>query len=102
MSLPSTEFLYSLLPVAYKLRDTEQGEPLRALLGILENTRAALQKDIEQLYENWFIETCEDWVAAYIGDLLGVHSLYPVSAKTFSPRSYIANTFVYRRGKGTA
>ena len=102
MSLPPTEFLYSLLPVAYKLRDTEQGEPLRALLGILENTRSALQQDIEQLYENWFIETCEDWVAAYIGDLLGVHPLYPVSAKTFSPRSYIANTFVYRRGKGTA
>ncbi len=102
MSLQPTEFLYSLLPVAYRLRDTEQGEPLRALLGILENSRSALQQDIEQLYENWFIETCEDWVAAYIGDLLGVHPLYPVSSKTFSPRSYIANTFVYRRGKGTA
>jgi hypothetical protein len=102
MSSPPTELLYSLLPVAYKLRDAEQGEPLRALLGILENTRSSLQQDIEQLYENWFIETCEDWVTGYIGDLLGVHPLYPVSAQTVSPRSYIANTFVYRRGKGTA
>ena len=102
MSAAGKEFLYSLLPVVHRLRDAGQGEPLRALFGILENTRVAIEQDIEQLYENWFIETCEDWVAPYIGDLLGVHPLHPVSAKTFSPRSYVANTFAYRRGKGTA
>ena len=30
-----------------------------------------VEEDIAQLYENWFIETCEDWVVPYIGDLIG-------------------------------
>jgi len=102
MSATGTGYLYHLLPALYRLRDAEQGEPLRALLSILEAPRNAVEEDIRQLYENWFIETCEEWVVPYIGDLLGVLPLHPVSDATFSARAYVAHTLRYRRGKGTA
>ena len=68
--------LYQLLPAIYKLRDTDEGEPLRALLAVLETELDTIEKDIANLYDNWFIETCQDWVVPYIGDLLDVRELY--------------------------
>jgi hypothetical protein len=102
MSGNPTERLYNLLPAVYRLRDSAQGEPLRALLAIIEAKLQAVEGDIAGLYENWFIETCDDWVVPYIGDLLGVQRLYPVSQGTFSERAYVAHTLSYRRRKGTA
>jgi len=63
--------LYKLLPYIYQLRDHEKGEPLRALLQVITEQVDIVEKDIGQLYENWFIETCEDWVVPYLGDLIG-------------------------------
>jgi hypothetical protein len=102
MSTNTTDRLYKLLPALYRMRDLEQGEPLRALLSLLQNEYDALEGDIEDLYENWFIETCQEWVVPYIGDLLGVRPLYPASPGTFSERAYVAHTLDYRRRKGTA
>jgi hypothetical protein len=61
-----------------------------------------LEEDLAQLYDDEFIETCAEWVVPYIGDLLGVRALYPVSSSTVSLRSYVANTLGYRSRKGTA
>ena len=36
MSLLTAERLYRLLPEFHRLRDAEEGEPLRALLGLIE------------------------------------------------------------------
>jgi hypothetical protein len=94
--------LYNLLPAVYRIRDTTQGERLRALLGIIQNELDALDGDIAGLYENWFIETCQEWVVPYIGDLLGARGLKPISGGTFTARPYIAHTLKYRRSKGTA
>lgn len=94
--------LYRLLPAVYRLRDSDQGEPLRALLSLIEQEFDALELDILGIYENWFIETCQEWVVPYIGDLLDVRPLYPVSPGTFSERAYVAHTLDYRRRKGTA
>ena len=66
--------LLALLPAFYRERDGENG-PLRALLGVIARQGALLEADIERLYDNAFIETCEDWVVPYIGDLLGHHTL---------------------------
>ena len=63
--------LYELLPVVYRQRDAGQGYPLRALLQVIAEQVDVVQDDIRQLYENWFIETCQDWVVPYIGDLVG-------------------------------
>jgi len=94
--------LYDLLPVIYRLRDAERGKPLRALLGIINSELSAVEADITGLYENWFIETSDEWVVPYIGDLLGVRSLNTIKATAFSQRAYVANTLFYRRRKGTA
>lgn len=102
MSTITRDHLYRLLPVIYRLRDAEQDEPLRALLAILSDELAAIEADITGLYENWFIETADEWVIPYIGDLLGVRNLTPIKSSSFSLRAYVANTLYYRRRKGTA
>jgi hypothetical protein len=95
--------LLALLPAFYRERDAELNGPLRALLGVIARQGALVEADIERLYDNAFIETCEDWVVPYIGDLLGVRALYPVSGTAaFGPRALVANTLRLRRRKGTA
>ena len=81
---------------------TRRREPLRALLGVIEAELDRVEGDIDQLYDDWFIETCEEWVVPYIGDLLGVPGLHPLDVAGLSLRSYVANTLRYRRRKGTA
>jgi hypothetical protein len=93
--------LYQLLPAVYRVRDrTEAGEELRALLAVLEDQLQLLEADVERLYDDWFIETCQEWVVPYIGDLLGARGLTPVEGP-FSQRGLVANTIAHRRGKGT-
>jgi hypothetical protein len=98
------ERLYQLLPAFYRANDLAQGEPLRALLGVLETELQAVRDDVDGLYDNWFIETCDRWVVAYLGDLVGADT--PPSPlpdnDTDGGRAYIANTIGYRRRKGTA
>jgi hypothetical protein len=87
---------------------------LRALLGVINEQVDAVEDDIASLYDNWFIETCEDWVVPYIGDLIGYRPVHDagdpsdvVSAegqlrnKVLLPRQEVANTLGYRRRKGT-
>jgi hypothetical protein len=102
MNGTSGERLYHLLPAVYRRRDVAEGEPLRALLSVLEDEFTRLEGDIARLYDNWFIETCDEWVVPYIGDLLGVRGLLPVQNGAFSQRALVANTLAYRRRKGTA
>jgi hypothetical protein len=106
MSEFTGETLYNLLPAIYRTRDAVQGWPLRALLGLIETQVVALEGDIERLYDNWFIETCDEWAVPYIGDLLDVRQLRPIptdagSSALFTRRGYVANTLAYRRAKGT-
>lgn len=114
MKDPREDRLYDLLPVVYRMRDAEQGEPLKALLRVIAEQVNLVEDDIAQLYENWFIETCEDWIVPYIGDLVGyepVHEAGEPSAvdtsqgrqrnKILIPRREVANTIRYRRRKGT-
>lgn len=93
--------LYELLPAIYRIRDAEVGQPLRALCAILEQEVDAVRDDIDGLYENWFVETCDEWAVHYIGDLLRVPPLHSGAIGTFSLRSYAANVLAYRRRKGT-
>lgn len=96
------EYLYRLLPRLYHLRDRAQGEPLRALLSVLEAEFQILWDDLDGLYDNWFIETCDEWVVPYLGDLLGIKGILPLQGSRYSQRALVANTLAYRRGKGTA
>lgn len=102
MSTLNAERLYALLPAIYRIRDEPQGHPLRALVGLIAQEFEALEENVEQLYDDQFIETCEEWVAPYIGDLIGYRPLHGVAAAVSSPRAEVANTIAYRRRKGTA
>ncbi len=98
----NAETLYELLPALYRLRDTDRGKPLRGLLTVIAEQAQVLEENLEQLYDDQFIETCDEWVAPYIGDLIGYRPLHGVLPKISSPRAEVANTIAYRRRKGTA
>mgnify|MGYP001374613058 CR=1 FL=1 len=68
--------LYELLPVIYRQRDDEAGLPLRDLLRVLAGQVNLVEADIAQLYENWFIETAQDWVVPYIAELIGYRPVH--------------------------
>ena len=109
----SLDRLYQLLPYVHQKRDAALGEPLRALLQVIAEQVNAIEADIDQLYDNWFIETCQDWVVPYIGDLLGFTPVHEAGEpgevatprqrrlnKVLISRREVAKTLGYRRRKG--
>lgn len=109
---PRQDRLFELLPAIYRIRDEERGFPLRAWLRVMAGQVNVLEDDIAQLYDNWFIETCQDWVVPYIGDLVGWRAVReaglpgdsPVDQarnRALIPRREIANVVRYRRRKGS-
>ena len=44
-----------------------------------------MEENLEQLYDDLFIETCADWVVPYIGDLIGYEPLHRVVPKVREP-----------------
>ncbi len=109
----SPDRLYELLPAIYRIRDAEKDYPLRDLLRVIAEQVEVVEADIAQLYENWFIETCQDWVVPYISDLIDYQSVPSAGQlgnattlegqrnKILIPRREVANTIRYRRRKGT-
>lgn len=94
--------LWDLLPAALRVRDAESGGLLRAVIEVLAGQSATLASDIDAVCDDWFIETCAEWVVPYIGDLLGVEGLHPLAGATaFSNRAWVADTIRHRRRKGT-
>src|SRR5512135_1542160 len=106
--------LYDLVPAIYRLRDAEQGYPLKALLRVMSEQVNVVEDDIRQLYDNWFIETAQDWVVPYLGHLIGYQPVHeaglpgnPATAegaarnRRLIPRHEVADTVRFRRRKGT-
>jgi hypothetical protein len=85
-----------------QLRDKRDRGPLRSLITVLAEQIAVMRENLEQLYDDQFIETCTEWVVPYIGDLIGYRTLHGASRKTRNRRAEVANTIAYRRRKGTA
>jgi hypothetical protein len=106
--------LNQLLPAIYRMVDTEEGQSLRALLQVIAEQVNIVEDDITRLYDNWFIETCDDWVVPYIGELIGFQPVHEAGEpgdprqaqgharnKILIPRREVANVISYRRRKGT-
>jgi hypothetical protein len=89
--------VYQLLPAVYRREDAGLSHPLEALLGIISTEAGHLQQDIAGLWDDFFVETAEDWVIPYLADLVGSTPLHPV---TGSWRTDVAGTISYRRRKG--
>ncbi len=105
------ERLYALLPVVHRMRDAEHGYPLKALLQVIAEQVKVIDDDIARLYDNWFIETADDWAVPYIGELVGHQPLADAGtsadgrgcdgARVRVPRREVANTVRHRRARGT-
>jgi hypothetical protein len=100
--------LFNLLPGVYRIRDGELAEtlnlargPLESLLLVVEEQVAILADNLDQLYDDQFIETCAKWVIPYIGDLIGYQSVRGIAPAVASPRAEVAHTIAFRRRKGT-
>lgn len=102
--------LYRRLPEIYRIKDGDlsklylaNGQPvpayqLRDYLTPVEDMFSAIHENIESLYHDLFIETCDPWVIPYIGDLLGTTHL---SGDPWTLRADVADTIALRRRKGT-
>lgn len=120
---PDPERLYQLLPAVDRSSDVPYGEPLHALLRIVSGQSDLLRTNIQNLWDNFFIETADRWVVPYIGDLVANRTLHDIdlaaadatarslftdlNGPNLRPVSYIrtradvAKTIYYRRRKGT-
>jgi hypothetical protein len=115
--------LYDLLPALYRIADTQHDGQLRALLQRITEQADALHDNTQQLWDDFFIETCQRWVVPYIGELVGnipLHDLDLTAAAATAQalftdltgpdleppgaiptRADVAKTIYYRRRKGT-
>jgi hypothetical protein len=92
--------LYQQLPEIYRIRDGEQrpANQLLAYLDILDEVLVGVRENIDALYHDFFIETCDDWVIPYLADFLGVSHL---AGDPWTLRADVARTVFHRRRKGT-
>ena len=84
------------------LEAKRQRGPLKALLSVIAEQAAVLEDNLDQLYDDLFIETCAEWVVPYIGDLVGARGVSVFPGSSLTERAFVANTVRYRRRKGTA
>jgi hypothetical protein len=105
--------VYNLLPAVIRARDEEAGGALRALLQVIAEQAGVVEDEMTQLYDDWFIETCQEWLVPYIGDLVGYTPVFEAGRpgdplqpratarnRILMPRREVANTIRYRRRKG--
>ncbi|MFB7011053.1 MULTISPECIES: hypothetical protein [unclassified Streptomyces] len=109
--------LAQLLPPWHRLRDAEEGEPLRALLAVMAEQIDVVRNGVEQGYEDLFVETAAPWVLPYLGDLVGYRTLpgyervlttglrggssAAALTEAIAPRRDVAATVADQRRKGT-
>src|SRR5688572_24740383 len=103
--------LFQLLPAYIRSRDAGAKQELEQLVAVIGGQAAALERDLERMYDGWFIETCDDWLVPYIADLIGLEPAHlsigedPERrrrlAQVLSARAATANAIPHRRRKGT-
>ena len=96
------ERLWQLMPAVYRQQDSDsltEAGPLRELLDRIGAQVAVVRRSIDRLWEDQSIETCDDWVIPYIGDLLDTNLVNRLDAA--GQRLDVAKTIHYRRRKGT-
>src|SRR5262245_33477919 len=96
------EKLWRLLPAIYRALDSDQfgvGGPLRELVNRVGAQAAVLRRSLDRMWDDQSIETCDDWVIPYIGDLLATNLVANLDG--CAQRLDVAKTIYYRRRKGT-
>ena len=88
--------LYQLLPQLYRSRDTQ--EDLLAFVAIFGHELARLRGNMDQLWKDFYIDSCQEWVIPYIADLVGTGVLFNQGQRN---RADVKNTIHWRKEKGT-
>ena len=94
--------LWNLLPAVYRALDTDQfgaKGSLREMVNRIGAQAAVLRRSIDRMWDDQSIETCDDWVIPYIGELLGTRLVSSLDPR--GQRLDVANTIYFRRRKGT-
>lgn len=113
-----TQRIFELLPAILRLRDVEAGRlvkgrvapgsardaedfgPLKTLISLIAREAQVVEEEIDRLYDDFFIETCQPWVIPYIGDLIGARGLGEIP-EGLDLRGQVANAIPLRQRKGT-
>jgi hypothetical protein len=97
-----SERLWQLLPAVYRAADSDPSGapgPLRELVARIAAQTAVVRRAIDRMWADQAIETCDDRMIPYLGDLLGVNLVPGLDAAGW--RRDVAKTIHYRRRKGT-
>lgn len=96
-----TEKLWEMVPAVYRQEDglAENREVLRAFIEIIAEQAAIMRRSHDRLWEDQFIELCQDWAIPYLGDLVATRLVSALNKR--GRRIDVAKTIYYRRRKGT-
>ena len=95
------EKLWETIPSTYRHEDGLAQEPgvLRAIVQVIAKQAAILRRSQDSLWDDQFIELCNEWAVPYIGDLVATRLLSEKNKR--GRRIDVAKTIYYRRRKGT-
>jgi hypothetical protein len=95
------EKLWELVPPIYRHEDglAERPGVLRAIVEIIAAQAAVLRRSQDRLWNDEFIDLCDEWAVPYLGDLVGTRLVSALNAR--GRRVDVAKTVYYRRRKGT-
>ena len=96
-----TEKLWELVPAIYRNEDGSGEQPgvVRGLIETIASQAAMLRRSQDRLWDDTFIDLCDDWAVPYIGDLVGTRLISALNQR--GRRIDVAKTIYYRRRKGT-
>ena len=96
-----SEKLWSLVPEIYRLDDGQADPPgvLRAFIDVVAEQLARVRRSQDRLWDDQFIDLCDEWAVPYIGDLLATRTISALDGR--GRRADVAKTIYYRRRKGT-
>jgi len=95
------EKLWETIPAIYRHEDGLAEEPgtLRAIVQVIARQAAILRRSQDSLWDDQFIELCNEWAVPYIGELVATRLLSEKNKR--GRRIDVAKTIYYRRRKGT-
>ncbi|MBP7399062.1 MAG: hypothetical protein KA954_05700 [Chitinophagales bacterium] len=95
------EKLWETIPSIYRHEDGLAEKPgvLRAIVQVIAKQAAILRRSQDSLWDDQFIELCNEWAVPYIGDLVATRLLSEKNKR--GRRIDVAKTIYYRRRKGT-
>lgn len=95
-----SEKLWELVPSIYRLEDGGAGGgALRALVELVAEQAGRLRRSHDRLWDDQFVELCDQWAVPYIGELVGTRLVSALNPR--GRRVDVAKTISYRRRAGT-